>query len=221
MSIYADPQSKCSEHLSKACRKACMKGSFRKGMMRSKKRCNTCVEDKRRDNGNCNPERAEIFKDSVGIDQMRSGTLMENLGKKFGSKEGQKMEYSNNETYDPPTLGEYTPSPKKEEYIPRPKKEEYISPTSVRRQNRYKKSADTNTIAAIPPRAQQLRGQDAVVLGRPVRLNREEIDPTLFTGNGMKGLGSWNGGGKKRRKKQTKRRRKKSKRTKRTRRQRR
>ena len=208
MSIYADPQSKCSEHLSKACRKACMKGSFRKGMMRSKKRCNTCVEDKRRDNGNCNPERAEIFKDSVGIDQMRSGTLMENLGKKFGSKEEQKMEYSNNETYDPPTLGEYTPSPKKEEYIPRPKKEE-------------ERGQEAPIIAAIPPRAQQLRGQDAMRDAALGRVNREEIDPTLFTGNGMKGLGSWNGGGKKRRKKQTKRRRKKSKRTKRTRRQRR
>ena len=201
-SIYGiDPQSKCSGHLSKVCRKECMKGSFRKGMMRSKKRCNTCVEAKRINNRNCNPERAVEFKKSVGIDQMRSGTLMENLGKKFGSKEEQKIEYSKNETYDPPTLVEYTPS--------------YLS-------EEPKKGANINAIAAMDneniihemgatmPR--DVMSRDVM----PVMLNREKIDPTLFTGTGMKGLGPWNGGGKKRRKKQTKRRRKKSKRTKRT-----
>ena len=209
-SIYGiDPQSKCSGHLSKVCRKECMKGSFRKGMMRSKKRCNTCVEAKRINNRNCNSKRAEEFKKSVGIDQMRSGTLMENLGKKFGSKEEQKIEYSDIETYDPPTLGEYIP-----------KKEEYIPPSNLSEES--KKRANINAIAAMDNEniihemgATMPRG----VMSRdvmPVMSNREKIDPTLFTGTGMKGLGSWNGGGKKRRKKQTKRRRKKSKRTKRT-----
>lgn len=201
MSIYEmDEQTKCSGHLSRVCRKECMKGSFRRGMMRSKKRCNTCVEAKRINNINCNLKRAEEFKKSVGIDQMRSGTHMENLGKKFGSKEEQKIEYSDIETYDPPTLGEYIP-----------KKEEYIPPSNLSEES--KKRANENIIhemGATMPRG--VMSRDVM----PVMSNREKINPTLFTGTGMKGLGSWNGGGKKRRKKQTKRRRKKSKRTKRT-----
>jgi hypothetical protein len=133
---------------------------------------------------------------------MRSGTHMENLGKKFGSKEEPKIEYSDIETYDPPTLGEYIP-----------KKEEYIPPSNLSEES--KKRANENIIhemGATMPR--EVMSRDV----RPVMLNRKKIDPTLFTGTGMIGLNEFivNGGGKKRRKKQTKRRRKKSKRTKRT-----